>query len=276
MPEHRGRAVGLAVPGRCGRRGSPGVDFPGRDFDGPGLDGPGLDGPGQNGPGLDGQGGRHRAEVDSPGQGGEHAPRRTAHPPGGLVRAQIVCTTESFLDGYAIEDKTIPLAQYRELGEPIPAGPYFRKLAALADELDIHLIAGMLEADGMLRYNTAVLLGPEGQLIGKYRKQKLGHELVRNSPGRESPVFATPFGKVSLMICADRTDPKIVGRLCSAGADFLICPSGGMFGPVENDPIVQGRSSENGIYIVFVHPVEFLVTGPDGQICAPSWSAIEC
>jgi len=38
--------------------------------------------------------------------------------------AQIVCTTECFLDGYAIADKSIPLEQYRALGEPIPQGRY--------------------------------------------------------------------------------------------------------------------------------------------------------
>jgi hypothetical protein len=52
--------------------------------------------------------------------------------------AQIVVTTECFLDGYAIADKSIPLDEYRSLGEPIPAGPHFRRLAALADELNIH------------------------------------------------------------------------------------------------------------------------------------------
>src|SRR5206468_6090157 len=70
--------------------------------------------------------------------------------------AQIVCTTECFLDGYAIGDKSIPLDQYRSLGEPIPEGEYFRKLSALARELHILLVAGMIEADGQARYNTAV------------------------------------------------------------------------------------------------------------------------
>src|SRR5262252_1387293 len=78
--------------------------------------------------------------------------------------AKIVCTTECFLDGYAIADKSIPLDVYRALGEPIPTGPYFKRLAKLADELNIHLIAGLLEADGEARYNTAVLLDPEGKL----------------------------------------------------------------------------------------------------------------
>jgi len=164
--------------------------------------------------------------------------------------AQIVVTTECFLGGYAIADKSIPLDAYRALGEPIPTGACYRKLVALAKELKIH----------------AVLIGPDGRLLGKYRKQHLGHESVRNTPGNASTVFATPFGRVGVMICADRRFKDIVGRFRENGAEFLICPSGGMFGPKRNDPILQARSRENRVYIVFVHPAEFLVTAPDGSI----------
>ena len=180
--------------------------------------------------------------------------------------AKIVCTTECFLDGYAIADKSIPLDTYRALGEPIPGGSYFERLARLAGELKIHLIAGMLEADGEDRYNTAVILGPDGTLVGKYRKQKLDHELVRNKPGSVSSVFPTPYGSLGVMICADRREESIVRGFCARGANFLICPSGGMFGPKSNDPILQARSRENGVFIVFVHPTEFLVTNPQGEI----------
>jgi predicted amidohydrolase len=183
-----------------------------------------------------------------------------------LGGAQIVCTTECSLDGYAIADKRIPLEDYRKLGEPIPEGKYYRRLAELARELKVHLVVGLLEAEGDARYNTAVLIGPDGKLVGKYRKQKLGHETDRNTAGKESPVFATAHGRIGLMICADRTDPALVRRLCANGADFLLCPSGGMFGPKTNDPIVQARSRENQTDIVFIHPAEFLVTGPDGAI----------
>jgi hypothetical protein len=41
-----------------------------------------------------------------------------------------------------------------------------------------------------------------------------------------------------------------------------------MFGPRSNDPIVQARSRENQIYIVFTHPAQFLVTSPDGSMPA--------
>jgi predicted amidohydrolase len=182
--------------------------------------------------------------------------------------AQLVCTTECFLDGYAIEDKTIPLDDYRALGEPIPDGQYYQRLAALADRLDIHLVAGMLESDGDKRYNTAVFIGPDGRLIGQYRKHKLEHELIRNTPGTETPVFDSPFGRIGIMICADRRDPDLVKRLRDGGAELLICPSGGMFGPKSNDRIVQARSKENGVPILFVHPAEFLVTDSRGEICA--------
>jgi predicted amidohydrolase len=182
--------------------------------------------------------------------------------------ARLVCTTECFLDGYAIKDKTIPLDQYQALGEPIPSGQYFRRLSELADRLNIYLVAGMLETDGDHRYNTAVFIGPDGRLLGKYRKHKLEHELVRNTPGTETPVFPTPFGRVGIMICADRREPDLVKRLSEGGTSFLICPSGGMFGPKTNDPIVQARSKENNIPILFVHPAEFLVTDSRGEIRA--------
>jgi hypothetical protein len=62
--------------------------------------------------------------------------------------------------------------------------------------------------------------------------------------------------------------PEVVKGICERGADFLLCPSGGMYGPRKNDPILQARSKENARFIVFVHPAEFLVTGPDGAILA--------
>ncbi len=182
--------------------------------------------------------------------------------------AKIVCTTECFLDGYAIQDKSIPLDVYRALGEPIPDGPFCRRLAALAGELKIYLLAGMLEADGEARYNTAVLFAPSGELLGKYRKQNLGHELARNSPGNANKVFDTPYGRLGVMICADRTEPALVRRYQQLGAELVLCPSGGMFGPVKNDPIVQARSRETKLPIIFVHPAEFLATNPDGSIAA--------
>jgi len=128
------------------------------------------------------------------------------------------------------------------------------------------LIAGLLERDGDRLYNTAIVLNPQGELLAKYHKQMLEHEAVRITPGTDSSVVDTPFGKLDVMICADRRNEKVVRQFCSRGAELLICPSGGMFGPKKNDDILRRRSRENGKYIIFTHPAEFLVTSPVGDI----------
>ncbi len=180
--------------------------------------------------------------------------------------ADIVVTTECFLDGYAIRDKKIPLERWREIAEPIPDGPCFKKIAALADELNIHLVAGMVERDGDETFNTAVYITPDGRLLGKYHKQSLGHESPRNCAGTASPVFETEFGRIGLMICADRREPHLIKRLGDQKVDLILCPSGGMWGPIKNDFHLQARSVENNVPIVFVHPIEFLVTDRSGAI----------
>ena len=39
-----------------------------------------------------------------------------------------------------------------------------------------------------------------------------------------------------------------------------------MFRPTKNDHLPYARSKENGKYVVFVHPAEFLVAGPEKTI----------
>jgi predicted amidohydrolase len=190
----------------------------------------------------------------------------------GLIReavaggAKIVCTTESFLDGYSIRDKKMPLADYRALAEPIPGGAYLKRLRALAEELKIHLVAGLLRRDGDKTHNAAVVIGPDGRLLGTYHKQHLGHERVRNTPGNQCPTFQTPYGRVGVMICADRRYPEVTAGLVKNKADFILVPSGGMWGPISNDKHLRARSAQSNLPIVFVHPIEFLVTGPGGII----------
>jgi predicted amidohydrolase len=178
--------------------------------------------------------------------------------------AQVVCTTECFLDGCAIADPKLPLADSLALAEAIPSGTYYKRLASLAGELKIHLVAGMVEADGKARYDAAVFLGPDGKLIGKYRKQRLGPEASRVAARSLAPVCETAYGSIGILINGERTDPGVVRRFYENGAHVLLCPAGASWGPIDNLLKVQARSRENNLFIVSVHPAAFLATGPDG------------
>jgi predicted amidohydrolase len=180
--------------------------------------------------------------------------------------ARIVCTAESFLDGYSIRDASLSMARFRALAEPVPGGEYCSRLQRLADELDIHLIAAISERDGERVYNSAFLIGPAGEVLGRYRKRYLwGDEKHKYTGGTSFPAFATPYGKIGMMICSDRRQAAAMEELVANGADLVFCPAGGGFGQ-DNDRVVAQRSKEGRVPIVFVHPIEFLVTGRDGAV----------
>ena len=182
--------------------------------------------------------------------------------------AQIVATPESFLDGYAVRNSELGKEQFRALAEPIPEGRYFKRLQRLADELDIHLIAAITELEGEDVFNSAVLLGPDGAHVGTYRKKYIWPgEAHLYSPGKEMAVFETPYGDVGIMICFDRMRPAAIEELVERGADLVFNPSGGSWGR-KSDAIMSQRSRDGGVPIVFVHPVEFLVTAADGSVLA--------
>ena len=182
--------------------------------------------------------------------------------------AQIVATSECFLDGYMSEESTLPLRLYRDLAEPVPHGPCCRRLSALAAELKTYLAVGMTERDGNDCYNSAVLIGPEGEHVGTYRKEKLSPcDELRNKAGDGAGVFETKYGRIGMRICYDRAHPEIVKATCDAGADFVILLCGGIYGE-KNTCMVQARARDNGRHMVFVHPVQFFAVRPDGTVFA--------
>lgn len=189
--------------------------------------------------------------------------------------AKIVCTTESFLDGYSIRDDNISDDEFRSLAEQIPGGKYVTRMQKLIEELDIYLIAGITEQDGKKIYNSAIIISPEGKIIGKYRKKFLwGVENDKYTPGEQFPVFSTSYGKIGMMICSDRRQPESIKELTKNGTEIVFCLAGGGFGK-ENDQIISQRSKEGKVPIIFVHPVEFLITGTSGEILEKNFFGTE-
>lgn len=135
---------------------------------------------------------------------------------------------------------------YADCAETIP-GPSTEFFGGLARRLGIYIVAGLIERDRHLIYNTAVLIGPEGAVEGRYRKVCLprGEIEAGLSPGNEYPVFQTRFGKLGMMICYDGFYPEVARALTIRGAEVIAWPVWGC-----NPDLARARASENHVYLV--------------------------
>lgn len=134
---------------------------------------------------------------------------------------------------------------YAELAEPMP-GPSTAFFGELAKKHDLYIVAGLIERDGPLLHNVAVLLGPKGE-FGKYRKVCLPRSEVEKgvTPGKDYPVFDTRFGKLGMMVCYDGFFPEVARRLTANGAEVIAWPVWGC-----NPLLARARAVENHVYVV--------------------------
>ena len=135
---------------------------------------------------------------------------------------------------------------YLDAAQPIP-GPATDYFGELARKHALYLVAGLVERDQHLIYNVAVLIGPDGKLIGKYRKVALPRTEIEAGimPGRDYPVFETRFGKVGMMICYDGFFPEVARQLSLHGAEVIAFPVAGC-----NPLLAAARACENHVFLV--------------------------
>ncbi|MEM9017621.1 MAG: carbon-nitrogen hydrolase family protein, partial [Verrucomicrobiota bacterium] len=136
-------------------------------------------------------------------------------------------------------------SDYASVAETIP-GPTTDFFGELSKDHGLYLVIGLPERDGELVYNVAVLLGPDGSIIGTYRKVTLPREEIARgiAPGEKYPVFETSFGKVGMMICYDVFFPEVARELAMAGAEVIALPIWG-----GNPLLAAARCAENGVYL---------------------------
>jgi predicted amidohydrolase len=136
--------------------------------------------------------------------------------------------------------------KYHEVAEPIP-GPSTEYFGQLAKKYNLYVVPGLLERDRHLVYNVAVLIGPDGKVIGKYRKVCLPRSEIEGgvAPGSDYPVFSTRFGKVGLMVCYDGFFPEVARELSNRGAEVIAWPVWGC-----NPQLARARACENHVFVV--------------------------
>ncbi len=99
------------------------------------------------------------------------------------------------------------------------------------------------------------------------------------TPGRELPVYETPFGRLGVLICYDIRFPEAIRTLALQGADVVALPTNWPEG-AESSPdfITRTRAWENRVFIVAANRVgiergrRFIgrsqIVAPSGQILA--------
>ena len=141
-------------------------------------------------------------------------------------------------------------------------GPFVAALAALADELGVALVAGLVETSsvpGRFR-NTLVAVRPGAGLVAHYPKLHLyqsfgGDEAQWIEPGEivPPPLFAWEGFAVGLETCYDIRFPEVTRRLVDAGADLVLVPAAWVPGPHKVEhwrTLVTARAIEDTVYVV--------------------------
>lgn len=138
-------------------------------------------------------------------------------------------------------------------------------MARVAQELDIHLLAGSITEHvpgESRRYNTSVLFAPDGARLAVYRKIHLfdidlpGRVTVKESdvkmPGSEVVTAAIDIGRVGLSVCYDVRFPELYRRLVYAGASIVTIPSAFTFptGEAHWEVLIRARAIENQCYVL--------------------------
>jgi predicted amidohydrolase len=148
--------------------------------------------------------------------------------------------------------------------EPIP-GPAVDTLSQVARAHRVTLVAGSLAeraAEAGKVYNTSVLLGPDGQLLARYRKMHLFHidlpgrlqfrEADLVVAGERIAVTDTLVGRVGQAICFDLRFPEQFRQLVDQGAECVALPSAftTSTGPDHWEVLLRARAIENQVYVI--------------------------
>lgn len=144
-------------------------------------------------------------------------------------------------------------------------GPVVGHFSKLASEQGVHLLLGSFNEksdDPSRSYNTSVLFGPDGDILGHYRKMHLFDANVpptlcfaesdTTKAGNEPVVIDTALGKIGLSICYDLRFPEYYARLVALGAEVIAVPSAFTMttGKDHWHPLLRARAIETQSYVL--------------------------
>ena len=171
--------------------------------------------------------------------------------------------------------------RFPDMAQRIP-GPTVNLIAQRASEFGVHVAFGMVSKEKVesILYNTAVLIGPDGDLIGQYHKMHLqGEERIAFRPGYRLNCFETSFGVVGMIIGWDLAFPEAARSLALEGAELLVvCANWEQPHNDEWRVYLLARAYENRFFVAAANRVgeepsytfcgQSGIVGPDGKVYA--------
>jgi predicted amidohydrolase len=201
--------------------------------------------------------------------------------------AEIASFHECCIPGYSWL-QPLQKEELLEVAEPLPDGPSVKELCRIAADLNLVLMAGLLERDEAGNVFNAYVTVDRSGLLARYRKL---HAFVNPhlSSGSEYKVIELCGCKIGFLICYDNNLPENVRITTMMGAEIIMMPhvTGCLPSPMpgrgvvdrslwdnrERDPVrlrqefdgpkgrgwlmrwLPARAFENGVYAVFTNPI---------------------
>jgi N-carbamoylputrescine amidase len=183
--------------------------------------------------------------------------------------ATIVCLQELFASPYFCQVEDTALF---DLAEPVP-GPTTSAVSKVAKELGVTVVASVFErrAPGVC-HNTAVVIGPKGDELGRYRKMHIPddpqyYEKFYFTPGDLGFVACpTETAVLGPLVCWDQWYPEAARLTALRGAEILCYPTA--IGWLPQDKAEYGAAQlaawqtmqrshaiANGVFVVAVNRV---------------------
>ncbi len=180
-----------------------------------------------------------------------------------------------------------PWVQMIMLSELSPFGPLTyhaqefpndteREFQAIAKKYKIWLIPGsMFQKRAGNIYNTATVINPDGEIVGRYDKMFPFYPYEVGVTGGDSFLtFDVPnIGRFGLSICYDMWFPETSRTLAVMGCDVILHPT--LTGTIDRDvelALVQATAATNQCYVFDINGLgdggtgRSIVCGPDGRV----------
>jgi predicted amidohydrolase len=171
--------------------------------------------------------------------------------------------------------------RFTDMAQRVP-GPTVNLIAKRANEYGVHVAFGMVTKERVesVLYNSAIMIGPEGDLVEIYNKVHLrGEERMAFREGFKIPVIDTEFGSIGLMIGYDLTFPEVSRALTLEGAEVICVLANWEASNIDEwKTFLRARAYENAVFMVGANRVgeditltfggESMIVGPRGEIHA--------